>query len=217
MNLENDKRLNIQLRLDFSSVPTGEARRAEREDIESLSVMNKPERRANTLDRSALAQLLEPPYTEHPYVRWCGRGGAARLPPIPILGTNPKCLRAPQICGYRGRADALTSFQHPRPLQRDLVRFEPHLAASAAGMGCLLRATVWQAEALMSRNVLIRPCVRRASKWDSGVAAEISATMFLVARFQVARRPTSLIGDGLGGLGQAYRCMRACCRRALLR
>jgi hypothetical protein len=34
MNLENDKRLNIQLRLDFSSVPTGEARRAEREDIE---------------------------------------------------------------------------------------------------------------------------------------------------------------------------------------
>jgi hypothetical protein len=27
----------------------------------------------------------EPPYTD-PYVRWCGRGGAARLPPIPIDG-----------------------------------------------------------------------------------------------------------------------------------
>jgi len=26
MNLESDKRLNIQLRLDFSSAPTGEAR-----------------------------------------------------------------------------------------------------------------------------------------------------------------------------------------------
>src|SRR5262245_61887608 len=26
---------------------------------------------------------VEPPYTD-PYVRWCGRGGAARLPPIPI-------------------------------------------------------------------------------------------------------------------------------------
>jgi RNA-directed DNA polymerase len=40
MNLESDKRLNIQLRLDFSSTPTGEARQAGREDIESLSVVS---------------------------------------------------------------------------------------------------------------------------------------------------------------------------------
>jgi hypothetical protein len=31
-----------------------------------------------------LAKLLEPPCTD-PYARWCGRGGAARLPPIPIV------------------------------------------------------------------------------------------------------------------------------------
>src|SRR5450759_960132 len=48
MNLESDKRLNIQLRLDFSSAPTGEARQALREDIESLSVVYEPERPANT-------------------------------------------------------------------------------------------------------------------------------------------------------------------------
>src|SRR6201997_773491 len=48
MNLESDKRLNIQLRLDFSSAPTGEARQAGREDIESLSVVHEPERLANT-------------------------------------------------------------------------------------------------------------------------------------------------------------------------
>src|SRR6201989_3660797 len=48
MNLESDKRLNIQLRLDFSSAPTGEARQARREDIESLSVVNESERPANT-------------------------------------------------------------------------------------------------------------------------------------------------------------------------
>ena len=42
MNLESDKRLNIQLRLDFSSAPTGEARQAGREDIESHSVVNWP-------------------------------------------------------------------------------------------------------------------------------------------------------------------------------
>src|ERR1700761_7723669 len=48
MNLESDKRLNIQLRLDFSSAPTGEARQAGREDIESLSAVNESERPANT-------------------------------------------------------------------------------------------------------------------------------------------------------------------------
>ena len=48
MNLESDKRLNIQLRLDFPSAPPGEARQAGREDIESLSVVSEPERPANT-------------------------------------------------------------------------------------------------------------------------------------------------------------------------
>src|SRR5271168_2516286 len=48
MNLESDKRLNIQLRLDFSSAPAGEARQAGREDIESLSVVSEPERSADT-------------------------------------------------------------------------------------------------------------------------------------------------------------------------
>ena len=48
MNLESDKRLNIQLRLDFSSMPTGEARQAGREDIKSLSAANESERPANT-------------------------------------------------------------------------------------------------------------------------------------------------------------------------
>jgi hypothetical protein len=86
MNLESDKRLNIQLRLDFSSAPTGEARQAGREDIESLSVVNESERPANTSLPIVLAQLLEPPCTD-PYARWCGRGGAARLPPIPIAAT----------------------------------------------------------------------------------------------------------------------------------
>jgi RNA-directed DNA polymerase len=48
MNLGGDKRLKFQLGLDFSSAPTGEARQAGREDIESPSVVNEPERPANT-------------------------------------------------------------------------------------------------------------------------------------------------------------------------
>ncbi len=48
MNLESEKRQNIQLKLDFSSTPRGEARQAGREDIESLSVVSEPEGPANT-------------------------------------------------------------------------------------------------------------------------------------------------------------------------
>src|SRR6478609_166474 len=48
MNLESDKRLNIQSRLDFPSAPTGEARQAGREDIESLSVVGEPLHTTNT-------------------------------------------------------------------------------------------------------------------------------------------------------------------------
>ena len=33
--------------------------------------------------RPSPAQVTEPPYAD-PHVRWCGRGGAVRLPPIPI-------------------------------------------------------------------------------------------------------------------------------------
>jgi RNA-directed DNA polymerase len=48
MSLGGDKRLKFQLGLDFSSAPMGEARQAGREDIESPSVVNEPERPANT-------------------------------------------------------------------------------------------------------------------------------------------------------------------------
>ena len=40
MNLEGDKRLNLQLGLDFSSVPTGEAGQVGREGIESPSAVS---------------------------------------------------------------------------------------------------------------------------------------------------------------------------------
>src|SRR5450631_3045278 len=39
--------------------------------------------RTSLLDRGPIAEPIEPPYTD-PYVRWCGRGGGAIRPPIPI-------------------------------------------------------------------------------------------------------------------------------------
>src|SRR6266853_6301968 len=48
MSLKDDKQQNIQIELDFSSVPTGEARAAGREETESSGVMNGTENPAST-------------------------------------------------------------------------------------------------------------------------------------------------------------------------
>src|SRR5438876_1501798 len=48
MSLNGDKQQNIQIELDFSSVPTGEARAAGREDPESSGAMNGTENPAST-------------------------------------------------------------------------------------------------------------------------------------------------------------------------
>jgi hypothetical protein len=48
MHLRNDKRRNIQQKLDFSSEQTGEARQARREETESRQTMQEPENPANT-------------------------------------------------------------------------------------------------------------------------------------------------------------------------
>ena len=84
MNLESDKRLNIQFRLDFSSAPTGEARQARREDIESLSVVSEPERPTNTLCLERVsATSRSAVYGPVRTVVWEGRSREA--PPYPDL------------------------------------------------------------------------------------------------------------------------------------
>jgi|SRR5580700_10195910 hypothetical protein len=83
MNLESDKRL-IQLRLDFSSAPTGEARQARREDIESLSVVSEPQRPTNTLCLERVSATSRTAvYGPVRTVVWEGRSREA--PPYPDL------------------------------------------------------------------------------------------------------------------------------------
>jgi hypothetical protein len=48
MHLRNDKRQNIQKKLDFPSAPTSEARQAGREETESRQTRHQPENPANT-------------------------------------------------------------------------------------------------------------------------------------------------------------------------
>jgi len=49
MQLRNDKRQNIQKKLDFPSEAAGEARQAGREETESRQTMHQPENPANTI------------------------------------------------------------------------------------------------------------------------------------------------------------------------
>jgi hypothetical protein len=113
MNLESDKRL-IQLRLDFSSAPTGEARQARREDIESLSVVSEPERPTNTLCLERVsATSRSAVYGPVRTVVWEGRSREA--PPYPDrsdfvhwhFSEVPQC----PTCGMRAKADV------PRPVE----------------------------------------------------------------------------------------------------
>src|ERR1700683_3761959 len=49
----------------------------------NLGAAKPPSAKSDTNLRPLQAQVAEPPDAD-PHVRWCGRGGAARLPPIPI-------------------------------------------------------------------------------------------------------------------------------------
>ena len=66
-----------QLRL---SLPGADRVKPER----NLAAAKPPSAKGDPNPRPSRAQVTEPPYTD-PYVRWCGRGGAVRLPPIPIF------------------------------------------------------------------------------------------------------------------------------------
>jgi hypothetical protein len=69
------------LRLDFSSAPTGEARQAGREDIESLSAVHEPERPANTCSKRVSATSRTAVYGAVRTVVWEGR--SCEAPPYP--------------------------------------------------------------------------------------------------------------------------------------
>jgi hypothetical protein len=57
-----------------------------------------------------LAQLLEPPCTD-PYARWCGRGGAARLPPIPINQPSASFLTCSIQTSFSGKRAVVDSLK----------------------------------------------------------------------------------------------------------
>src|SRR5215208_4543363 len=112
MNLESDKRLNIQWRLDFSSAPTGEARQAGREDIESLSVVSEPERPANT--RRIMEEICERANLKEALRQVRGNKGSAGIDRMTVdqLGAYLK-QQWPAI-----REQLLNGTYEPKPVRR---------------------------------------------------------------------------------------------------
>src|SRR6266513_6233040 len=70
----------------------------------NLEAAKPPSAKGETNLRPSPAQVTEPPYAD-PHVRWCGRGGAARLPPIPIFGTFETCQLPRAMSALRGNPE----------------------------------------------------------------------------------------------------------------
>jgi hypothetical protein len=95
----NRKRQNNQQELALEPKDRGEA--PARGDEETEPFMAK-----SATENPAFSRLnsIEPPCTD-PYARWCGRGGAERLPPIPIVGTFRTYANKLTTSAHRGKLD----------------------------------------------------------------------------------------------------------------
>src|SRR5229473_174155 len=87
-----------QPRLSFTGSEDGEA------ETETCRAAKPLWRTTTRTLRPVRAQLTEPPYAD-PHVRWCGRGGRATVPPMPILPWLPRS--ATRERGLRAVAKAL--------------------------------------------------------------------------------------------------------------
>ena len=96
-----------------------------------LGAAKPPSAKSETNLRPSLAQVAEPPYAD-PHVRWCGRGGAARLPPIPIVGLWPFGARP-----GRGRESLRVTAVGPAAPPRQVRSLELRVSALRAPTGAL--------------------------------------------------------------------------------
>src|ERR1700688_3213030 len=81
-----------QLRLIFAGSEDGEA------ETETCRAAKPLWRTTTRTSRPVRAQLTEPPYAD-PHVRWCGRGGRATVPPMPMH--QKKCHRDRRSCALK--------------------------------------------------------------------------------------------------------------------
>src|ERR1700730_8356485 len=148
MNLESDKRLNIQLRLDFSSRPTGEARQARREDIESLSAVNESERPAKTC--RVMEGVCERVNLKEALRQVRGNKGSAGVDRMTVdqLGDYLK-QHWPDI-----REQLLNGTYEPKPVRRVEIPKPDGGGVRKLGIPTVLDRFIQQAVSCIIRNVL---------------------------------------------------------------
>ena len=136
MNLKDDKQQNIQMQLDFSSVPTGEAREAGREGTESSGAMNGTENPASTnrlmeavCERENLKAALQRVKANKGMRGWRSYFGFCETPEVLIGLTRWVRLRL--------RAALWRQWKTPRRRRAALIELgvRPRLASNTAGSG----------------------------------------------------------------------------------
>src|SRR5580693_8009108 len=112
MSLKDDKQQNIQIELDFSSAPTGEAREAGRAETESSGVMNGTENPANT--NRLMEEVCERENLKEALRRVKANKGSAGVDGITVSGiTDYLKQHWPAI-----RVQLLNGTYEPKPVRR---------------------------------------------------------------------------------------------------
>ena len=171
--LMRTRRQNIQLELALEPAAKGEARSPDTQGTEARTARAEPERPAagqrHPSPQAMPLNSVEPPCTD-PYARWCGRGGAARLPPIPI------------------RASALQGDTPPvPPLREQLWALRPALDDDVPAVDATLHA----GRASSSRRVSL-PCAVPRSAGEAANAGVLGSERIDQGRSPL---PTPVSGD----------------------
>src|ERR1017187_4558869 len=112
MNLKDDKQQNIQMQLDFSSVPTGEAREAGREETESAGAMNGTENPAST--KRLMEEVCERENLKAALRRGKGNKGSPGVDGMTVIGIKDYLKQHwPAI-----REQLLSGTYEPKPARR---------------------------------------------------------------------------------------------------
>src|SRR5499426_1803965 len=174
MNLKDDKQQNIQMRLDFSVVLTGEAREASREEPESSRARSEPENPAST-DR-IMEEVCEWENLKEAMWRVKANKGSAGIDGMSV----DELPDYPALLGIRERL--LRGTYEPQPVKRVEIP-KPDGGVRKLGIPTALDRFIQQAV----MQVLQRPWDRR-----SLTAAMVSGRAARLIRLWRKRSSTSL-------------------------
>jgi RNA-directed DNA polymerase len=170
MNLKDDKQQNIQIELDFSPAPTGEAREAGREGTESSGVMNGPENPAST--NRLMEEVCERENRREALRRVKANKGSPGVDGMTVDGIGDYLKQHwPAI-----REQLLNGTYEPKPVRRVEIRKQDGGGMRKLGIPTVLDRVIQQAV----MQVLQRRWDRTFSSYSYGFRPERSAHQAVV-------------------------------------